>query len=57
MIRALVLQAVFLDTPGIIDRRNDKLEERMMAAVQQAGCGGWGWVAEETPLWLCVGVW
>ncbi|KAI7844987.1 hypothetical protein COHA_001353 [Chlorella ohadii] len=29
-------QAVFLDTPGIIDHRHDKLEERMMAAVQQA---------------------
>ena len=29
-------QAVFLDTPGIIEARRSELEERMMAAVQQA---------------------
>lgn len=40
----LLSQAVFLDTPGIIDRRNNKLEERMMAAVQQVGAGG-AWAA------------
>jgi GTPase len=29
-------QAVFLDTPGIIDRRRDELENRMMGAVDEA---------------------
>lgn len=32
-----VCQAVFLDTPGIITDKRNKLEEKMMAAVQQVG--------------------
>lgn len=30
-------QAIFLDTPGIITDKRNKLEEKMMAAVQQVG--------------------
>ena len=38
-------QAVFLDTPGIIVDKRNKLEDKMMASVQQVGLGwaGRGW--------------
>ncbi len=31
------LQAAFLDTPGIVTNKRNKLEDKMMASVQQVG--------------------
>ena len=48
-------QAVFLDTPGIIETKRNELEERMMANVQQAGWLGIGACARVEQTWM-VGV-
>jgi len=46
------LQAVFLDTPGIITNKRNKLEDKMMVAVQQVGLRqGTGWLFRFLGLW------